>query len=48
MDVLHNFTVWLNEQKIIPYKHESLHGVIFRCNPEQTLYVPVASFDQMV
>jgi hypothetical protein len=48
MDIIHNFTLWLNEQKFIAYKHESLHGMIFRCNQERTLYLPVPSLDQMV
>ncbi|CAF2646870.1 unnamed protein product [Rotaria sp. Silwood2] len=47
MDIIHNFTLWLNEQKIIAYKHETLHGMIFRCDQEQTLYLPVPSLDQM-
>ncbi|CAF0727294.1 unnamed protein product [Rotaria sordida] len=47
IDIIHNFTSWLHEQKIIAYKHESLHGMIFRCNQEQTLYLPVPSLDHM-
>ncbi|CAF3449227.1 unnamed protein product [Rotaria sp. Silwood1] len=47
MDIIHNFTSWLNEQKIPAYKHESLHGMIFRCNQEQTLYLPISGLDQM-
>ncbi|CAF0736616.1 unnamed protein product [Adineta ricciae] len=47
VDVIHNFTSWLNDQKFIAYKHESLHGMIFRCNQERTLYLPVPSLDQM-
>ncbi|CAF3845624.1 unnamed protein product, partial [Adineta steineri] len=47
MDIISNFTSWLNEQKFIAYKHESLHGMIFRCNKERTLYLPVPSVDQM-
>ncbi|UJR27028.1 hypothetical protein I4U23_008332 [Adineta vaga] len=47
VDVIHSFTSWLNDQKFIAYKHESLHGMIFRCNQERTLYLPVPSLDQM-
>jgi hypothetical protein len=48
MDIIHSFTSWLNEQKFIAYNHESLHGMVFRCNQERTLYLPVPSLDQMV
>jgi hypothetical protein len=48
MDIIQSFTLWLNEQKFIAYKHESLHGMVFRCNQERTLYLPVPSLDEMV
>jgi hypothetical protein len=48
MDIIHNFTLWLNEQKSFAYKHELLHGMVFRCNQERTLYLPVPFLDQMV
>lgn len=48
LDIIQNFTQRLNESKPNPYKHESLHGTIYRCNPERTLYLPVPSLDQLV
>ena len=48
MDIIHNFTSWLNDQKFIAYKHESLHGMIFRSNQERTLYLPVSSLNPPV
>lgn len=48
MDLIHQFTYWLNDDKSIPNKHESLHGAILRCNEDQTLYVPLPSLDQIV
>jgi hypothetical protein len=41
MDIIQSFTLSL-------HKHESLQGMVFRCNQERTLYVPVPSLDQMV
>lgn len=48
MEIIQNYTYWLNEQKFNAHKHESLHGMIFRCNQERTLYQPVSSLDQLV
>jgi hypothetical protein len=48
MDIIHSFTLWLKDQKFIAYKHESLHGMVFCCNQERTLYLPVPLLDQMV
>lgn len=48
IDIIRNFTSWLNDQRFNTYKHESLHGTVFRCNPEKTLYLPVPSLDQLV
>jgi hypothetical protein len=48
IDIIQSFTKWLDDQKFIAYKHESLHGMVFRCNQERTLYLPVPSLDEMV
>ena len=48
MDIIEKFTSWLNNQRFIAYKHESLHGMVFHCNQDRTLYVPTPSLDQMV
>lgn len=48
MDIIEKFTTWLNNQRFIAYKHESLHGMVFHRNRERTLYVPTPSLDQMV
>ncbi|CAM4873794.1 unnamed protein product [Rotaria socialis] len=47
IDIIQHFTSWLNDQKFIAYKHESLHGIVLRCNQEQTLYLPLPTMDQM-
>ncbi|CAF3840940.1 unnamed protein product [Rotaria magnacalcarata] len=47
MDIIQHFTSWLNDQRFIAYKHESLHGMVLRCNQERTLYLPLPTMDQM-
>ena len=46
--VIESFKKWLDESRFTTYKPESLHGTVFRCNQERTLYLPVPSLDQMV